>query len=355
MPRKQKVEKHKGVYEKYPGSGIWWIRYTNAQGKRVTESIGRHSDAVTIYQQRVTEKRSGILIPIGKSARGVKFASLVEDALKFSEGNHRDQRNFKQRIEVVKEHFGLRGADSITPKEIGEWLSQMAEEHEWTSATYNRYKAAISLTYKKGMQNSRVSTNPARFVPQRKESGGRIRFLTEEEETRLRAAIMNCRPHCSYQLDVALHTGMRKGEQFSVTWNQVDLKGGNIHLDKTKNGSDRYVQLNETALAALTLLKEDHKARKLEFDTLFYDRRDQPIRDPREWFAAACEEAKIKGVTWHTLRHTFASRLVMAGVDLKTVQELMGHKTIAMTARYAHLAPEHLKGAVNKLVKATGA
>jgi len=63
----------------------------------------------------------------------------------------------------------------------------------------------------------------------------------------------------------------------------------------------------------------------------------------------ACEEAKVVGVTWHILRHTFASRLVMAGVDLKTVQELMGHKTIAMTARYSHLSPGHLKSAINKL------
>jgi site-specific recombinase XerD len=76
------------------------------------------------------------------------------------------------------------------------------------------------------------------------------------------------------------------------------------------------------------------------------------MSDPREWFGAACDEAKIEGVTWHTLRHTFASRLVMAGVDLKTVQELMGHKTIAMTARYAHLSPEHKLSALERLVPA---
>jgi len=76
------------------------------------------------------------------------------------------------------------------------------------------------------------------------------------------------------------------------------------------------------------------------------------MTDPREWFSAACEKAKIQGVTWHTLRHTFASRLVMAGVDLKTVQELMGHKTIAMTARYAHLSPEHKLSALERLVPA---
>lgn len=350
MPRKQKIEKHKGVYEKHPGTGIWWIRYTNVQGKRVTESVGRHGDAVTLYQQRMTEKRTGLIIPIAKTARKVKLSALIEDALTFSKGNHTDQRNFKQRLEVVKEHMGDRAAESITPKDLGDWLSEMAEENEWTAATFNRYKAAISKAFKIGMENRRVSTNPARFVPQRKESRGRVRFLTEDEEKRLRAVIVEHRPHCLYQLDVALNTGMRKGEQFSVTWDQVDFKHEFIHLDKTKNGSSRYVHLNVAVIASLNALKEERKSRKLEFETLFFDRRNQQISDPREWFAKSCDEAKVKGVTWHILRHTFASRLVMAGVDLKTVQELMGHKTIGMTARYAHLAPGHLKNAVNRLV-----
>ncbi len=85
--------------------------------------------------------------------------------------------------------------------------------------------------------------------------------------------------------------------------------------------------------------------------TLFHSKRDGLIKNPRKWFATALEQAGIEGVTWHTLRHTFASRLVMAGVDLKTVQELMGHKTIAMTARYAHLAPTHKQQALETLVR----
>lgn len=79
--------------------------------------------------------------------------------------------------------------------------------------------------------------------------------------------------------------------------------------------------------------------------------RDGRIKNPRKWFATALESAGIEGVTWHTLRHTFASRLVMAGVDLKTVQELTGHKTIAMTARYAHLAPTHKLQALETLAR----
>jgi len=189
-------------------------------------------------------------------------------------------------------------------------------------------------------------------VPQRKEPAGKIRFLTEDEEKRLRAALKD-RPHCIPQLDVALHTGMRKSEQFSVTWDQVDFTQKYVHLNTTKNGSDRYVSLNSEVFRVLKGLRETHKRLKLPADsTLFVSWQEKPMSDPRMWFAAACSEAKIEGVTWHTLRHTFASRLVMAGVDLKTVQELMGHKTIAMTARYAHLSPEHKLSALERLVPA---
>jgi site-specific recombinase XerD len=226
----------------------------------------------------------------------------------------------------------------------------MTDERTWTPATVNRYRAAMSKAFKIGIQNRKVSSNPARLVPQRKEPPGKIRFLTNDEEKRLRAALKD-RPFCIPQLDVALHTGMRKSEQFSVTWDQVDVAQKYIHLNVTKNGSDRYVSLNSEVLRALKELKETHASLNLPADsTLFLSHQKKPMSDPREWFSEACDEAKVQGVTWHTLRHTFASRLVMAGVDLKTVQELMGHKTIAMTARYAHLSPEHKLSALERLV-----
>lgn len=123
-------------------------------------------------------------------------------------------------------------ADTITPAEIAEWFSQMEDEREWTPATINRYRAAMSKAFKLGIADGKVSRNPARLVPQRKESSGRVRFLSEAEETQLRAALAG-RANCVPQLEVALHTGMRKGEQFTVTWGQVDFEHKYIHLAQT--------------------------------------------------------------------------------------------------------------------------
>ncbi len=145
---------------------------------------------------------------------------------------------------------------------------------------------------------------------------------------------------------------MRKSKQFTATWDQVDLENGYIYLSITKNGTDRFITLNSAAVEVLKRLKKRHHELALPLDsTLFHSKRDGLIKNPRKWFATALKQAEIKDVTWHTLRHTFASRLVMAGVDLKTVQELMGHKTIAMTARYANLAPTHKLQALETLVR----
>jgi site-specific recombinase XerD len=349
MPRKPKEKKHRGVFEREKGSNIWWVRFVDTDGKRKARCIGNFSDAVDFYEAEKVRIRRRIIAPIA-THRGVRYDQLVDDALKYNETDHRDQRVFAQRLEVTREKFGHRVADSMTPAEISDWFADMIQERAWTPATVNRYRAAMSKAFKLGIQNRKLDNNPARLVPQRKEPAGRIRFLTEEEETRLRKALKS-RPLCVPQLDVALHTGMRKSEQFSVTWDQVNFGLKYIHLSETKNGSDRYVSLNTKALQALQELKGTHARLSLPADsTLFVSWQKKPMADPREWFSAACEEAKIQGVTWHTLRHTFASRLVMAGVDLKTVQELMGHKTIAMTARYAHLSPAHKLTALEKLV-----
>ena len=103
--------------------------------------------------------------------------------------------------------------------------------------------------------------------------------------------------------------------------------------------------MNDVALAALRAAEGS----KNDCEYVFLNSDGHQAVSPRFWFEAAVEGAKLSDFTWHCLRHTFASRLVMAGVDLRTVQELMGHKTIQMTVRYAHLAPQHQLAAVQRL------
>ncbi len=334
-------------------------RYTNEQGQRVAVKVGTFSAAVHVYEQRTAAIRLGVLLP-NSPRRGVRFSELAAEAIKFSEKHHRASKDFKQRVNLAVDEFGDSVAESITTRELQDWVDEMAEEREWTGGTRNRFKSSLSTVFREGMRAGKITVNPARLIRRSKESLVRVRFLSYEEEAKLRKAIaatlhgrIKDEGESAFaQLDVALHTGMRKSEQFTATWDQVDLDRGFIYLSITKNGTDRFVTLNSAAVAVLRHLQERHRRLGLlPESTLFHSKRDGLIKNPHKWFGTALEQAKIEGVTWHTLRHTFASRLVMAGVDLKTVQELMGHKTIAMTARYAHLAPTHKLQALETLVR----
>lgn len=151
--------------------------------------------------------------------------------------------------------------------------------------------------------------------------------------------------HDETELDVALNTGLRRSEQYGLTWDCVDFDRRQLTVPRSKNGETRHVPLNDAAIAALRTAETYRNGNPY----VFLSGDGTRLHSPRFWFDAAIQGAKVKDFTWHCLRHTFASRLVMAGVDLRTIQELMGHKTIQMTVRYAHLAAHHRLAAVQRL------
>jgi integrase len=241
--------------------------------------------------------------------------------------------------------FGGRSAESIQPIEIERWLISQSEQNNWKPATANRFKALLSLAFRLGVENGKVSNNPARLVRRRREDNGRIRWLSQEEEKKLRTAIKTKFSKHMPELDIALNTGLRKGEQYRLTWECVNFERRILTIPRTKNGDTRHIPLNTTALLVFKVLH----ARSLGTGPVFPASDGVRLMNSRHWFDKAIKDAGILDFTWHCLRHTFASRLVMAGVDLRTVQELMGHKTIQMTCRYAHLAPQHPLAAVERL------
>ncbi len=340
MPRKV-VRKERGVFEKVPGSDIWWIRF-KVDGVEHREKVGRRGDAIKLYKIRKADILRGAKMPANMRHKGVKFSELAQEAIDwYINHERRDVRNFKGRMKFIVEAFGDRIADEIKPSDIDSWISA----HEWSPATKNRYKNVFGKTFKIALADGKVTANPARMVEQRAENNARIRFLSAEEEKRLREAITKRFPMHLPEFDVALNTGMRKGEQYSLEWPQVSLHRKRIRLQRTKNGSDREIPMNKTCLRVFEALY----ATRPRDGRIFLSRYGRDLSNPRKWFELALAEAKLTNFRWHDLRHTFISRLVMKDVNLRTVQELAGHKTISMTTRYAHLAPEHNQAAIERL------
>jgi integrase len=246
----------------------------------------------------------------------------------------------------LRSWFGDRPAESIMPHEIEKRFQDGVEEHHWAPSTVNHHRSLLSLTYRLAIRNGKVSSNPARATRHRKEDNDRVRYLTADEESRLREVLAAKWPEHVPELDLALHTGLRRSEMYGLDWEDVNLGTRFLRVKRGKNGESRYVRLNPVALKAVKKLQERCDGTGAVVRNLG----GTPLLAPRHWFPDAVKEAGIENFHWHDLRHTFASRLTMMGVGIRAVQEALGHKSIAMTVRYSHLDPDFMADAVDRLV-----
>jgi len=214
-------------------------------------------------------------------------------------------------------------------------------------ATVNRLLATISHMFTKAVEWEMLSEDilkkirNVKFLP---ENNKRLRYLSNEECSDL---INACSHHLRPIVITAINTGMRKEEILSLEWKKhIDLKNDFILLDVTKNGERREVPINQTLREALQSI-----VIKMNSPFVFNDSKGHRFGDVKKSFKSACQKAGISDFRFHDMRHTFASHLIMAGVDLVTVKNLLGHKSLSMTLRYAHLAPSHTVKAVEILDK----
>jgi integrase len=333
----------RGCFQRPPNSGIWWINYY-VNGKQHREKAGSKSAAKDLYHVRKAAQRLGEKMPDLTRRKVVTVSDLIDDALEFTRTHNAD--NYEGKAAIVRAALGEVPASALTPQEISRWL----QKHCKTPATSNRYKAFISLCYREGIANGKVTGNPARLVRMKREANGRLRFLSREESAKLEDAIKEVSPNDLPAYLVAIHTGMRLSEQFRLRWGTVRLDAKVIDLTKTKNGCPRIIPLNSIALAALQGLWDALPVRPKAQDFVFTHYANCLKPDVRPWFPDALQKAGIEGFTWHGLRHTFCSWMAMAGVSLKAIQEVAGHKTLSMTARYAHLSSDHKASEIERIV-----
>jgi integrase len=212
-------------------------------------------------------------------------------------------------------------------------------------ATINHLVATLKHMFTKAFEWEMVEEHVLKRIRKAKmleENNRRLRYLSKEE---CQTLLSVCDKHLGPIVVCALHTGMRKGEILNLQWDNVDLKHGFILLEVTKNGERREIPINDTLRTTLSSL-----VRRIDGPYVFYDPiTSKPYQDVKRSFNTACRKAKIRNFRFHDLRHTFSSHLVMAGYDITTVKELLGHKTLTMTLRYAHLAPSHKVKAVAAL------
>jgi integrase len=211
------AEHIRGVFEREPDSGIWWIRYTDASGKRHREKVGRRSDAKTLLAKRNTETLQKKKLT-ELSREQLTFETLCKDALEHSRASNDPKvtYDFELKLKRLIAEFGPRDVQGISKQEIVRWLTNQGEAKQWAASTRNRWQAAFSLIFRVGIDNEKIDRNPAAGIRRKTENNGRVRFLSDREEANLKKVILKRFPSFLHQLDLFLHTGMRAGEQFGL-------------------------------------------------------------------------------------------------------------------------------------------
>lgn len=341
----------------YKTNNSWYSDFWH-EGKRHRKSWGPISK--TMAKEKEGLWRADIRKGIIKKSRKIRFETLAEKYEKFAELNKKPStaRRNKSSLNMLRPHF--------KGKLIGSINSWMAEKYKSDRikggskpATVNRDIDVLRNMMKKAVEWGCLYVNPLVGVKHLKENNEKMWVLTDEEEEMLLNECHN-RPQRrkkKYLKDLvhfALNTGMRQGEIFNLKKLHLKIRKRYVTVVDSKNSERRNVPLNDTALEiARRRLKASGS------DYLFCNSRDRKLTQLTNAFWTAVKESgliryegkeKIR-FRFHDCRHTFGSRLGMDGTDLKTIMEIMGHKTHKMAMRYQHPAPDHKLAAVQNLGK----
>ncbi|MFI5351351.1 MAG: tyrosine-type recombinase/integrase [Candidatus Binatales bacterium] len=349
MARKE-AETVRGVYEYPKGSGVWWIHYYD-HGRRHRERIGPRKLAIAVREKRRTEIREGRYFPPTRR-RAALFDDLLENYRKAKDREGKSIMGTAICFQRLLEQFGGRRADSIEPADTEVWRDALRST--LSAATVNRHLALLRAILLWGVRNRSLGRDAVPEIRLLRENNRRVRCLADDEEARLmRKLPARLRP----LVVLALNTGMRRGELLGLRWKDIDLVNRTITIREAKSGEGRRLPINAQAYEALSRLRRE-RIREQEAGADLAAFRESAVFAPspaamvmalKRHFGRALGAAKIEDFHFHDLRHTFASRLAMSNFNLPTIAELLGHKTLAMTARYSHLLPDHLAHAVGSL------
>ena len=315
---------------------------------RQSATFEKLTDARKWEQQTEAAMREGRHFKTS-SAKKHTVASLIERYLKqLEKQNPKRHHDVKPKLDWWKAEIGhctLADISKSTISEKREWLlseplGKGKEKRTRTPATANRYMTVLSHLFTVAVNDWELLENhPMKKLSKLKEPRGRVRFLDDNERKRLLEACKQSKHDALYTIVVlALSTGARRGEITNLRWSDIDFKRQIITLHETKNGERRILPLTGHAYECM---KQHEKIRHIATDFVFPSSDSKQITNIQFAWDKAVEVAKIQDFRFHDLRHSAASYLAMNGASLAEIAEVLGHKTLQMVKRYAHLSEAH--------------
>jgi len=320
----------------------WYIDYY-VNGTRKRESVGPIDKITRTMAEKALKSRIGEIVQgkfhLEQKKKPVQFKSLVEKYLIWAKDNH---RSYKRDITISKsleKFFKRKFIDSINSWHVEKYKSKRKSDG-LSLSSINRELTVLKRIFNLGIEWKLAQDNPVQGVKFFKIPLQKPRALSEEE---FKLLFNSASEHLKPILFVAISTGMRKGEILNLRWKDINLEEKYIVVRDSKNYESRVIPINNKL--EKVFIEINHNASEDEYLFCYHD--EKPIEYIYRSFRTALKKSGIKKCTFHSLRHSFATRAVMAGVDIVTLKELLGHKTIAMTMRYSHPTPEHKKKAVD--------
>jgi len=319
-------------------AGFWYASFF-VDGKRVQESTGTRNkrEAEKFLALRVSETQRGVY----EKPVHTTLPELWERYIAYARAHKRSWQRDVQMYGNFESFLGSVQLASITQLRVEEF--QQHRVRQVAPATVNRETALLKHMFNMAERwGFYRGTNPVRWVKFLPENNLQFQTVSEEDERKLLDAAP---PYLRELILFAINTGLRCGDLLNLTWEETDIDEKRLSLIMGKTRRRLEVPLNENALAILAGKHAVQHGPYVFYNPVTGDR----FRDLKAGFKAILKRAGLTGITWHTLRHTFASRLTRSGVDLVTVKELLGHSTINTTMRYAHSNHETKARAVAKL------
>src|SRR5437867_1087876 len=318
----------------------WCVGFT-VNGRRVRETVGPNKKiAERVLSLRMTQVLENRYFPPNRQLGRMPFKDFAQMYLEREGTLLKSIRTERNRVLAWEREFGNRPLGQITRTEIEAWRRERMSKCR--PATINRDLSRLRHMLNLAVEWELLEESPMQGMKFLRENNARTRYLSLEECKRLIASCIA--PHIRALVTVALHSGMRLGEILNLHWYDLDFASGFILVRDSKNGESRHVA-HDATLSAL-FRAYPHRP---STDLVFSSSSGGHIVDVRTGFLNSCKRAGLTDLHFHDLRHTFASQFVMAGGDLYILKEILGHKSITMTQRYAHLSPTYKIKAIDRM------
>ena len=336
--------KDRGLLSKKDSTGkpVWYVRLYHEGRERRFGSFSTKTAARDFYEKAKQEQQTGRFFPERYQQGGYAKLEEVLDGYiaAFTGRSKRDEERFKKKWVGI---FPGARLNALTPTALEGARAHLSEGR--TPQTVNRYMGFLRRVLNKAVRDGKLASNPVSRIKMFREPAGKTRFLSPEEEGLLCEKIGA--PYAGW-VRLAILTGMRQMEQFSLRWEHVDLERGVLTLPNTKAGGVQYVRLNEEAKRLIQGFIPGNKSVWV-FPSENPDTHADPRNFYRRVYLPTVKAIGLEGVSWHSLRHTFASRLAMSGATEGTIATLLRHSGTVLVRRYAHLSVSHLQDEIEKV------